>query len=391
MGALIKGGYYVKARAIIESEVSRTPPCVRETWDYLLREANWKDGKSRGKFIKRGQLIRTYQDIITALSWRIGYQNKSYTKTQMKTAMNWLRKTSMIATAKTPVGLVITVVNYDTYQDIKNYVDHSVGPNVDHSVDHSVDHNDLPTYLPTKNRTQEPMKNKKKKRKINKESKPGDAPCSSPFKITKNVNLDSALEITNTFISQVGVRAPSTVLVFSDQLNLCLRIISERLRARSYTVEDRSNVLITSFGSDKTKHQTGKSHLGVGILLAVLNRYYLEDTGKPIVEYYRFLHAASYIRRIAVAGYGKKEIIENYICAFNEGSGIVKSIVIDGLGGEGDNGIQLMRELVWTAHDNETQMIVTSRLNSSDLVKRYGSSVMDRVLDTKNVIKLVVS
>ena len=39
----IQGGYYIKARKIQESEIAHAPPHVREIWDWLLWDANWKD------------------------------------------------------------------------------------------------------------------------------------------------------------------------------------------------------------------------------------------------------------------------------------------------------------------------------------------------------------
>ncbi len=261
MEALIAGGYYIKARVIKESEVAHATPCVRETWDYLLREANWKGRKSHGKSIKRGQLVRTYKGIIDALYWRIGYRRERYTKTQMKTAMNWLRKRGMITTAKTTIGLVVTVVNYATYQDPKNYERHSEATNVHPIEDHSGTPNDFPMSTHLKQEEKEINKKiNKNEREKNKESKPGDAPCSFPIKITKNVSLDSALEITNTFIDQVGVRFPSLELVYLDQLNHCLRIIAKRLRARSYTADEL--VLVINF---LDTHEDGEFRWGAQV------------------------------------------------------------------------------------------------------------------------------
>ncbi|GAJ02787.1 unnamed protein product [marine sediment metagenome] len=84
--AEIKGGYYIKARKIQESEIAHSPPHFREIWDWLLKEANHKDKKSSGIVIKRGQMLRTYDDIINGLSWKIGYRKQTYTKYQCENA-----------------------------------------------------------------------------------------------------------------------------------------------------------------------------------------------------------------------------------------------------------------------------------------------------------------
>ena len=114
---MIKGGYYLKARIIQESEIATAPPHVREIWDWLLKEANHKNVGT----IKRGQTIRTYKDIQEGLHWMIGYRKETYKKWHCEIAMKWLTNRQMITTTKTTRGLVITICNYDYYQDAKNY------------------------------------------------------------------------------------------------------------------------------------------------------------------------------------------------------------------------------------------------------------------------------
>ena len=116
---MIEGGYYIKARCIQNSNISFAPPHIREIWDWLIKEVNHKDNK----ICLRGQCIRTYKDIINGLSWMVGWRKMGYTKSQCENAMKYLKKHTMIATKKTTRGMVITVLNYDKYQDIKNYKD----------------------------------------------------------------------------------------------------------------------------------------------------------------------------------------------------------------------------------------------------------------------------
>ena len=117
----IPGGYYIKARCIQKSKISKAPPHVREIWDILLRDANHKSYNK----IKRGQLLTTYNDIIDELSWYVGYRKCKYTKAQCETAMKWLKKATMIATTKTTRGMIVTILNYNKYQDPKNYENHN--------------------------------------------------------------------------------------------------------------------------------------------------------------------------------------------------------------------------------------------------------------------------
>jgi len=117
----IKGGYYVKARCIKDSFISLATPCARETWDYLLREANYADSKYGGFYLKRGQLFRSYNDIRHDLRWKVGYRTHYFSENQMKHGMKALMKALMITVTKAPRGNIITVLNYDYYQDPQNY------------------------------------------------------------------------------------------------------------------------------------------------------------------------------------------------------------------------------------------------------------------------------
>ena len=117
----ISGGYFIKARQIKNSFIAHASPCVREIWDYLLREANHSDEKHNGFVIKRGQLFRNYKEIRDDLSWFVGYRKEMYNESQTKHAMNILKKELMITTTKKPRGVLITICNYDFYQNPKNY------------------------------------------------------------------------------------------------------------------------------------------------------------------------------------------------------------------------------------------------------------------------------
>jgi len=114
---MISGGYYIKARQIQDSEISTAPPHVREIWDWLIKEVNHKDHKN----IKRGSTFKSLNDISEGLKWYVGYRKEAYSKSKCEMAMNWLRKRDMITTTKTTRGMIITICNYDTYQDPKNY------------------------------------------------------------------------------------------------------------------------------------------------------------------------------------------------------------------------------------------------------------------------------
>lgn len=121
----IPGGYVIKARKIQESEIARKPPHVRETFDWLVINANHKDVRLDGTVIRRGQLLTTYDDILDSLSWTVGWRKMRYSKSNCESAMKILKKAGMITTQKTTRGMFITIVNYDFYQTAANYESHS--------------------------------------------------------------------------------------------------------------------------------------------------------------------------------------------------------------------------------------------------------------------------
>lgn len=134
----IPGGYYIKARIIQEKKIAKYPPHIREVWDYLLREANHKDKKYGCYEIKRGQLFRSLRQIREDLCWYVGWRKMMYSENQMKHTMKILRKDERITSSKQPAGLLITVCNYDYYQNPKNYESTNESPN------------ESPTKQPTK-------------------------------------------------------------------------------------------------------------------------------------------------------------------------------------------------------------------------------------------------
>jgi len=102
---------------IQESDIMHAPPYVREIWGILLCRACRKDNK----FLKRGQLRITYDEIREALHWMVGWRKMKYSKWNCENAIKWLRKATMITTMKTTRGMIITICNYNIYQASANH------------------------------------------------------------------------------------------------------------------------------------------------------------------------------------------------------------------------------------------------------------------------------
>lgn len=122
---MIEGGYYLIARQLWNSKVALKPPHYRETWNWLIKEANHAPCQHFGLFINRGQLLRSIDDIIEGLKWFEGFRKHIYPKRTISKAISFFRDEKMIETQKLTRGLLITVINYDFFQDVTNYINWS--------------------------------------------------------------------------------------------------------------------------------------------------------------------------------------------------------------------------------------------------------------------------
>lgn len=124
----IDGGYIMLARQIIESEIFKKPPLYLKVWVYLLARAQHDDYKK----LKRGQLSTSIPEIQEAVSWKVGYRTETPSKNQIFRIINWLRfpneacnerdnEQNMIETTKATHSMIITISNYEVYQDSKSY------------------------------------------------------------------------------------------------------------------------------------------------------------------------------------------------------------------------------------------------------------------------------
>lgn len=122
------GGYILVSRKMIESEIWEKPPIYLKVWMYLLLKAQHKPYKN----LKRGQVIVSIPELIEECSYKVGYRTEKPKKSQIYNVLDWLRSSNetsnegnarepMIKTTKTTRGLIVTISNYNVYQDSKNY------------------------------------------------------------------------------------------------------------------------------------------------------------------------------------------------------------------------------------------------------------------------------
>lgn len=110
------GGCFLCPRELM-LELMRMPPLRVKLWLWVFSEANWK---SHDK-LKRGQLLTSIKEMREAMSHHVGYRRETPTIDQIRSSYEGLAKAGLITTAKTTRGMIVTVLNYDLYQDFKNY------------------------------------------------------------------------------------------------------------------------------------------------------------------------------------------------------------------------------------------------------------------------------
>lgn len=114
----IPGGYILLARKMLESELMNKPPHFLKLWVWMLSKAFWKDGEK----LQRGQLHTTVaemQDVGRYL--RGGKMVCRLTEDQVRSAYGYLTKSEAINVTKTTRGLIISINNFDSYQNPDNY------------------------------------------------------------------------------------------------------------------------------------------------------------------------------------------------------------------------------------------------------------------------------
>ena len=96
------------SRGLLQSDIWRKPSDWTKIWLYLLCTVNFKDNND----FKRGENLYRYE--IVALECWVSYN------TVVK-CMKYLKLATQVQLRKTTRGAIISVINYDKYQDLSNY------------------------------------------------------------------------------------------------------------------------------------------------------------------------------------------------------------------------------------------------------------------------------
>ena len=132
------------SRKIIESEIWNKPPLYLKVWIYLLMKAQHQKYKG----LKRGQLRTSIPEIQEACTYYVGFRKVTPSKKEVWSVIDFLRSTqngnisrnpyeenakgnnegNMIETTKATQGLLVTICNYNVYQDPKHYEGNAESP-----------------------------------------------------------------------------------------------------------------------------------------------------------------------------------------------------------------------------------------------------------------------
>lgn len=139
MADFIPGGHFLLSRLIYESAIWRKKPFYLKLFIWLIGHAAYRDGHIyKGHILKRGELVTTYDEITESLAYTF---NRAITKPSIKelrVMLEWLQSEGMISVkplidgtsankgrptdlTRAYLGLLISIVNYDIYQEKENY------------------------------------------------------------------------------------------------------------------------------------------------------------------------------------------------------------------------------------------------------------------------------
>ena len=105
----MNNGFILLARKLLESGIWLKPPAYLKIWLYILFRVNFKDS-----LFPRGSNL---------FNWNKDSPNiHGVSKNQFYETLKWLKRTKQITTQKSTRGVVIKVLNYEKYQDIKKYL-----------------------------------------------------------------------------------------------------------------------------------------------------------------------------------------------------------------------------------------------------------------------------
>lgn len=119
----IQGGYIILARKLLGSEIMAKPPLYLKLFIWMLLQASFKEHGD----LKRGQFFTSLEKMRKAMGHKRGFMEIKPSIKEIRGILQFLTISRMIVTRKGTHGSLITVLNYDHYQDFLNYEGHNEG------------------------------------------------------------------------------------------------------------------------------------------------------------------------------------------------------------------------------------------------------------------------
>ena len=110
-------GFIILDRKMLKWEWYQDTNTVR-LFIHCLLKANWKEGKFQGIKIPRGSFVTS----LKKLSEELSANNQFYTVQNVRTSLNHLISTNEITNKSFTKFRIITINNYDKYQDLNKYL-----------------------------------------------------------------------------------------------------------------------------------------------------------------------------------------------------------------------------------------------------------------------------
>jgi hypothetical protein len=121
VAAVVNGGYILLARTVQESWIWEAPPSHLKIWLYIIMKCNHAPRKVGGRLIKRGQCILQYKELQDAAMYYVGYRKERMTGPAITKILRRFCEGNMMESMRLTRGILITVHNYEKYQDPGNY------------------------------------------------------------------------------------------------------------------------------------------------------------------------------------------------------------------------------------------------------------------------------
>jgi len=109
------GGFFPLYRKLMDSDIWHRDDFQLKLWIYLLLNARYKDTEIRGITVKRGQYLRSYAKMADDLKLIHGRGFKARNPEGVRYGCDAMAKAGMITVEGNLFGVLITIVNYDTY------------------------------------------------------------------------------------------------------------------------------------------------------------------------------------------------------------------------------------------------------------------------------------